>query len=131
MLTDTERVKIIQDINHHTGHCQLIRLYGLKDIDTLVTLKQGLKIRLRKLILNLKPPQSTEKLFLQVEREAEPTSIICTFDSTLQDTVMSHIPSLSKYIHQCVQEEDHKKVFCMRISQSWFLLRPYHCPQIV
>jgi len=66
MLTDTERVKIIQYINHHTGHCQLIRLYGLKDIDTLVTLKQGLKIRLRKLILNLKPSQSTEKLFLQV-----------------------------------------------------------------
>jgi len=46
MLTVAERVKIIQDINLHTGHCQLIRLYGLQDIDTLVTLKQGVKIRL-------------------------------------------------------------------------------------
>jgi hypothetical protein len=111
MLTVAERVKIIQDINLHTGHCQLIRLYGLQDIDTLVTLKQGVKIRLRKLILNLKSPQSTEKLFLQVEQEAEPASIICAFDSTVPDAVMSHIPLLSKYIRQCVQDEDHKKIF--------------------
>jgi hypothetical protein len=37
MLTDRERININQDITHHTGHSQLICLYGLQDIDTLVT----------------------------------------------------------------------------------------------
>jgi hypothetical protein len=36
-LTDAERVNIINDINHHVGQVQLLHLYGLWNIDTLVT----------------------------------------------------------------------------------------------
>jgi hypothetical protein len=43
-LLDDERIKIIHDINHHIGYYQLIRLYGLKDIDILVTIRQNVNI---------------------------------------------------------------------------------------
>jgi hypothetical protein len=48
-LSNGERATIIADINHHVGHTQLIRLYGLKDIDTIITLRQNIKVKLRKL----------------------------------------------------------------------------------
>jgi hypothetical protein len=80
-LSDDECIRIIHDINHHVGQYQLIRLYGLRDVDMLVTLKQQLKVPLRKLLLNLRSSQSSNKLFTQVEKENVPDSILCSFDN--------------------------------------------------
>jgi hypothetical protein len=111
ILSDTERISIIRDINHHVGHYQLIRLYGLKNIDTIVTLRQNVKIKLRKLLLNIRAHQSSSSMFTQIEKEADPDSILCAFDSDQYDTVMANIPNISLYIRQCLQDDDLQKVF--------------------
>lgn len=54
--TDTERKSIIDDINHHIGKTNLIHIYGLTNLDTQVTLKQNVTIRLWKLLLSLCAP---------------------------------------------------------------------------
>jgi hypothetical protein len=110
-LTDNEREKIIDDINHHVGYTQLVRLYGLEDIDNHITLQQNVKVKLRKLILNLRAPQSSTRLFCQVEKEANKESILCAFDSDLYDVVMANLPNISLLIRQCVIESDWKNVF--------------------
>jgi hypothetical protein len=120
-LTDAERVSIIYDIKHHIGQYQLIRLYGLKNLDTLVTLKQNVKIKLRKLLLNIRPNQSTSSLFIQVEKESDPTSILCAFESVHYDLVMTNIPNISHYIQQCIMEEDLPRVF---VNSDYSILVP-------
>jgi hypothetical protein len=110
--TDNERLKIIEDINHHVGYTQLVHLYGLKDIDAHITLQQNVTVKLRKLLLNLRDPQSSTRLFCQIENEADNESILCAFDSYLYDTVMANLPNISLFIRQCVIEPDWKKIFC-------------------
>lgn len=110
-LSDVVRIHIIQDINHHVGHYQLIRLYGLTNIDTFVTLKQNIKITLCKLLLNIRSHQSSSNMFIQVEKESDPNSIICAFDSAQYETVMANIPNISLYIRQCINEGDIPRVF--------------------
>jgi hypothetical protein len=111
-LTDKEREKIIDDINHHVGYTQLIRLYGLEDIDNHITLQQNVKVKLRKLLLNLRAPQSSTRLFCQVEKEANKESVLCAFDSDLYEVVMANLPNISLLIRQCIIEADWKNVFC-------------------
>jgi len=110
-LSDDERAQIIHDINRHKGNFQLIHLYGLNDIDMLVTIKQNVKITLRKLLLNLRAYQSNTRLFLQVEKENDPASLLCAFDSVQYETVMENLPNISLFIRQCIIEQDFSKVF--------------------
>jgi len=65
-LSDDEHFNIIQDTNLHIGKTQLIHLYGLKDFDTPIALKQNIANRLRKLLLGLSAHQSNQRLFVQV-----------------------------------------------------------------
>jgi hypothetical protein len=46
-LTDLERFDIIRDANHHIGEVDLLHLHGFQEIDSLVALKQGVKVQLR------------------------------------------------------------------------------------
>jgi hypothetical protein len=110
-LSDSKCSRIIEDINHHIGHVQLIRLYGLKDIDGYITLKKKIQVRLRKILLNLRAPQTTNRLFNQVEKEMDAESILCSFDLGMYDIVMQSLPNISTYICQCICEEDFKKIF--------------------
>jgi hypothetical protein len=64
-LSDSERESIIQDLLHHIGEVNLIHLNGFLDVDVLVTLKQKIKVQLRK---ELHVNQSNNHLFLQVEK---------------------------------------------------------------
>jgi hypothetical protein len=89
ILSDKERVKIIHDIHHHAGHYQLVRIYGLQNINMLVTLKQNVKVILCKLLFNLRGHQSSSKLFIQVEKESDPDSIILFTIGHLQE-LLSH-----------------------------------------
>jgi hypothetical protein len=107
-------LKIIEDINHHVGYTQLVHLYGLKDIDAHITLQQNVTVKLRELLLNLRDPQSSTRLFCQIEKEADNESILCAFDSNLYDTVMANLPNISLFIHQCIIEPDWKKKFLQR-----------------
>jgi hypothetical protein len=120
-LSDGERAKIIEDINHHVGDVQLIRLYGLKNIDGYVTLKQNVKVQLRKLLLNLRAPQTSTRLFNQVEKETDLESILCSFDSVMYDTVMGNLQNISRFIQQCVQETDLPSIF---VNQDYSILAP-------
>jgi len=120
-LSDGERAKIIEDINHHVGDVQLIRLYGLKNIDGYVTLKQNVKVQLQKLLLNLRAPQTSTRLFNQVEKETDLESILCSFDSVMYDTVMGNLQNISRFIQQCVQEIDLPSIF---VNQDYSILAP-------
>jgi hypothetical protein len=53
-LMDSECFNIIQDAIHHIGEVELLHLHGFQEIDTLVTLKQGIKVQLWKLLLGLR-----------------------------------------------------------------------------
>jgi hypothetical protein len=121
-LTDTERISIIHDIRHHIGQYRLIRLYGLTNLDTLVTLKQNVKVKLRKLLLNIRANPSTSSLFIQVEKESDPTSILCVVDSVQYDLVMASLPNISLLIQQCILQEDLHKIF---VNPDYSVLVPH------
>jgi len=110
-LTDSERESIIQDSLHHITEVDLIHLHGFQDLDTLVTLKQNIKVQLRKLLLGLRAHHSNNHLFIQVERKADPDSVVCAFYSVDRATVMANLPYVSQYIRACLIEEDYEKVF--------------------
>jgi hypothetical protein len=104
-VTNSERLQIIYDINHHVSYTQLVRLYGLKDVDTPITLQQNIMVKLRKLLLNLRAPHSSTHLFCQVEKEADKESILCAFDSYLYKIVMVNLQNRASMCHQIGLEE--------------------------
>jgi hypothetical protein len=54
----------------------------------------------------LKAYQSSNHLFLQVEKEADPNSLVCAFHSVDLAAVLANLPHLSMYIRQCIKEEE-------------------------
>ena len=58
-LTDLEQKAIINDINHHIGETHIVHMYGLKDLDTQVTLRQNVTIHFQKLLLVMRPPDQS------------------------------------------------------------------------
>jgi len=110
-LSDEDRLSIIQDSLHHTGEVSLIHLDGLQDVNNLVILWQHIQVQLRKLLLGLRVNQSNHQLFLQVEKEADPESIVCAYHSVDNAMIMANLPFLSQYIHACILESDYEKAF--------------------
>jgi hypothetical protein len=110
-LMDSECFNIIQDAIHHIGEVELLHLHGFQEIDTLVTLKQGINVQLQKLLLGLRAHQTNSGLFVQIEREASLESLICAFNSINRESVMSNLPHLYLLIRNCILEEDYDKVF--------------------
>jgi hypothetical protein len=111
-LTDEEREQIISDSNQYTGQTSITHIQGFINIDIIVHMKQNVYICLRHLLLSNCSPQAPKtKQFNQVEREADPLSFLFAFHSTDTDTVRQHIPYLSNFIRQCIQEEDYTKIF--------------------
>jgi hypothetical protein len=100
-LSVEDRLSIVQDSLHHIGEVSLIHLHGLQDINNLVTLWQSIQVQLRKLLLGLRANQSNHHLFLQVEKEAEPESIVCAYHSVDSAVVMANLPFLLQYICAC------------------------------
>jgi hypothetical protein len=117
-LSDMERHGIIQDVKFHIGGTRLLHLYGIKDIDTPVTLKQNITICLRNLLLGLCGHQANHRLFVQIERDSDPEVIFCANQLVDHDIVMSNAPHLSFYICQCLKESDYAKVFLTMITLS-------------
>ncbi len=63
-----------------------------------------MNIKLRKLLLSIRAHQSSSSIFTQIEKESDPSSILCAFDSDQYETVMTNIPNISLYIRQCIKE---------------------------
>jgi len=110
-LSEEERESIITDSNFHMGQISLIHLQGILDVDAYVCLWQNITIQVRKILLGLSSPSSNKKLFIQIEKENNPSSIVCAFYTTDSDTIRQTINSLSSYIRQCVMLEDYAKIF--------------------
>jgi len=110
-LTDSERFHIIQDIKHHIGKTKLVHICGLQDIDVLVSLKQNIAIRLRKLLLSIKAQNTNTRLFTQIEKDANPDALLCAYDAVDHDIIVTNLPHLSLYIRQCLIETDYTRVF--------------------
>jgi len=115
-LSDQEHQQIIEDTIHHIGQVSLVHLHGITDIDALVTLWQNITTKLRNVLLSLPAHKSTNRLFLQVEKESELGPLVCAFHSVDSELVMSNLPHLSSYLRQCIVDEDFEKVF---IYQDW------------
>ena len=79
-LTPVDHSKIIEDINHHISSTPLVCSQGLKNVDTLVTLQQNIKIRLRKLLLSIKGPSSSNILSFKSRRSL--TQVLFSAPST-------------------------------------------------
>ncbi len=109
-LTDSEHHQIIEDANLHIGQVSLVHLHGFKGMDCLVTLHQGIAIRLRTLLLRLRTAKSS-KLFLQIEREADLALIVCAFHTVDTELTMSSMSNLSSHLRQCIMESHYDKAF--------------------
>jgi len=114
-VSDLERASIIQDIKIHIGQVDIVHLHGFCNIDTPVTLKQNINIKLCKLLLALCTNQSSTRPFVQVENGADPDYIVCIFNSVDREIVMANLPFLSTYIKQCIMEEELKHIFYYEI----------------
>jgi len=110
-LANDDRFRIIQDIQLHINDVDIVHLYSFTDIELMVTLRQNKTIKLRKLLMALCANKTSNRLFLQVEKELDPEAIICVYNKTDKDMVMANLPFLSTYIKQCVIEEDFGKIF--------------------
>ena len=110
-LSDQEHQQIIEDTIHHIGQVSLVHLHGITDIDALVTLWQNITTKLRNVLLSLPAHKSTNRLFLQVEKESELGSLVCAFHSVNSELVMPNLAHLSSYLRQCIVDEDFEKVF--------------------
>jgi hypothetical protein len=116
-LSDDDRFRIIQDIQLHINDVDIFHLYGF---ELMVTLRQNVTIKLRKLLMALCANKTNHRLFLKVEKELDPEAIICVYNKTDKDMVMANLPLLSTYIKQCVIEEDFGKIFSYNDHSTTF-----------
>jgi len=72
---------------------------------------KNVKVTLRKLLLGLRAQQNNASLFIQVEKEANPDSIICAYSSVDRETVLAYLPHLSTYIRNCIRDSDFENIF--------------------
>jgi hypothetical protein len=78
--TDEERMKIVMDHEHHLGNDSVVTLQGLKPLKTIIELNNGTHTTIRNLLLSI-PATGTQmnKLFVQVERQANNNWLLCCF----------------------------------------------------
>ena len=111
-LSNEERFQIINDSKQHTENISIIHIAGIKNIDVMVTLKQNVQVKLRKLLLSLRAPgQPTQKLFIQVEKQNDPEWITCAFHTTDAESVLQKLPTLSSLIQQYIVPSSITDVF--------------------
>lgn len=110
--SDEERRNIIKDNDHHTEGVSVVALSGLHDLNTPVTLQQGISTSIRHLLLAI-PAQgtSTGKLFLQIERQAGNEWLLCCFNTTDSVAVTLRLSSLEALLKKYVKMDDHKNLF--------------------
>jgi hypothetical protein len=69
--TEEERQQIIADNDHHTDKVSVVAPQGLNDLETVITLTKGVNTTICKLLFFITASgTSTEKLFIQIKRQA-------------------------------------------------------------
>ena len=73
-------MKIVMDHEHHLGNDSVVTLQGLKPLKTIIELNNGTHTTIRNLLLSI-PATGTQmnKLFVQVERQANNNWLLCCF----------------------------------------------------
>jgi hypothetical protein len=111
-LTDDDRIKIITDNELHVGHTSFIHMRGIKDVDTIVTLQQNVKVKLRKLLLSLHAADTTNgRIFHQIERQADPEWLTCAFHKADADHVVAKLQTIAPALRSYIIKEDLDQVF--------------------
>jgi hypothetical protein len=109
--TDEERLTIIKDNDHHTEGVSVVALFGLNDLNSAVHLNQGTKTTIRHLLLAIPAQTSTNKLFLQIERQPSNQWFLCCFYTTDATKVTLRLGALETLLKRYVKQEDHPKLF--------------------
>jgi hypothetical protein len=110
--TEDERLSIICDNDHHTDSVSVVAIQGLNDLNTVVQMTQGIYITIRHLLLAI-PCQGTmnDKLFLQVERQANNDWQLCCFHSMDATKITLRLGNIESLIKRYIRPEDHAKLF--------------------
>jgi hypothetical protein len=111
-LSDEERKKIIKDNELHIGNVSTVHMQGIKNIDEVITLKQNIKVKLRKLLLSLRASNTANgKIFIQIEKQAEEDWLTCAYYTADSTIVMNSLNTIVHSLRQCIIPEDLNKVF--------------------
>jgi hypothetical protein len=110
--SEDERLQIIKDNDHHTEGVSVVALSGLNHLDTIVQLQQGSATTIRNLHLAVPALRtSNRKLFLQVERQAGNSWLLCCFYTTDSTEVTLRLGSLESLLKKYVKTDDLPKLF--------------------
>jgi hypothetical protein len=122
--TEDERAKIVYDNELHMRQVSTIHMQGIKDVDTIVTLKQNVKVKLRKVLLSLRAPEtSSGKFFIQIEKQNDAEWLTCAFHTTDAERVTANLHKISLALSQCIIPEDLDKVFCNQDHKLVFVTK--------
>ena len=117
--SDDERLTIIKDNDHYTEGVSVVAMTGLNDLETVINLTQGTRTTIRHLLLAVPAHTSTNKLFLQVERQPSNQWLLCCFYTTDATNVSLRLGALESLLKRYVIVEDYPKLF----STADFTLR--------
>jgi hypothetical protein len=110
--TDDERLQIIADHHHHIGNDSVVALKGLKPLDDIVQLVNGVHTTIRKLLLSL-PAANTipGKLFIQIERQPVENWLLCCFYSSDTAKITNKLASLQESLKKFVSPHSWSDLF--------------------
>jgi hypothetical protein len=110
--TEEERNAIISDNDHHTDNDSVAGIHGLKNLNTIVQLVQGIHITIRHLLLAI-PCQGTTngKLFHQIERQSGNEWHLCGFHTMDTTKISLRLANLESLLKRYIRPEDHKLLF--------------------
>ncbi len=110
--TDSERLKIIADHEHHVGNNSVVAMKGLKSLDTLVPLANGVYTTIRRLLLSIPSPNTTTgQLFAQVERQPVENWMLCCFYTSDAEKVTLKLASLEDSLKKAVPQDQWSSLF--------------------
>ncbi len=107
-----ERQRIVIGHEHYTGNDCVVVMRGLKPLENIVELHNGMYTTIRKLLLVIPTPGTkTGKLFIQVERQAGNDWLICCFHTQDAAKVTPRYATLEESIKKYVKETSHGNLF--------------------
>jgi len=110
--TDEERNRIITDHTHYTEKDSVVALRGLQDLETVITLHNGMNTTIRKLLLCIPAAGTTTgHLFIQIEKQSTTDWLLCCFHSQDSAKVTVCLSQLEDIIKKAVHQDSHDKLF--------------------
>jgi hypothetical protein len=118
--TNDERLRILHDHEHFTGKDSVVALRGLRDLDTVITLHNGIHTTIRKLLLSIQAVGTeTGSLFVQIERQSTSDWLLCGFHSKDSAKVTVRLSQLDKILRKAVHTDSHAILFGPEMAISF------------